>query len=122
MRSLWAIICRWWDKQFPLQLEDAWALPQHIVSVEDITQLGNGAEALLKNPVLITALRQLEAEILRQWRDSGGDEGEKREWLWLKLRTVDDLPNVLHRYVGAAKVEKDRQDLAALEKKQGKYR
>lgn len=122
VRRLWAIICRYWQTQIQEGGADRPKAYQTSEIVTEVAQLGAGAELLLRNATLHTALKALEAEILGQWRDSGAQDGDKREWLWLKLRTVDDLPQLLHGWVDAARIEKDRKELADLEAKQGKYK
>lgn len=118
MRKLAALFWRWYDWLFPLRpvpLED-------VENIKDAIERGAEAERVLGNRVLKAAMKELEGEIVRQWRESGLADEAKREWLWLKLRTLDDLPGVLRAWVQDGKVEKDRQELEALAEKQGKYR
>lgn len=64
---------------------------------------GKHAEQLLGDPLLHDAFVQVEAEIMRVWRDTDAGQVHDRERLWLSLQLLSGVQRALFNVVQTGK-------------------
>jgi len=70
---------------------------------------GNTAKGILNDPVVVEALENLKDYYLNQWKNSNEAETDKRERVYLSLRTLEDVIAELESFVTSGKIATNEQ-------------
>lgn len=76
------------------------------MTADEEIRLGDRAAQLLQDEVLSLAMNNIEADMLKAWRDSRANDIEGREKIWQHLKQRDAVKAELERMVSAGKMAK----------------
>lgn len=93
------------------------------MTLDEEIRIGDRAEQLLKDDVLSLVFSDIEADCIRDWRNSPARDSEGREKVWQYLRMTDAIKAQLRVRVDAGKMAKAKLEhenkMRAFEKEHG---
>lgn len=81
---------------------------------EDRIIRGKNAEQLLSNPLLDDAFTSIEAELVNDWKQSGGLTSEAREAMFLKLSVLSEVKAKIESFITDGKITQNRLNMKTL--------
>lgn len=81
---------------------------------EDRIIRGKNADQLLSNPLMDDAFTSIEAEIVNDWKQSGGLSSADREAMFLKLSVLSEVKAKLESFITDGKISQNRLNMKTL--------
>jgi hypothetical protein len=84
------------------------------VTTEDRIIRGKSAEQFLSNPLMDDAFTSIEAEIVNDWKQSGGLPTADREAMFIKLSVLSEVKAKLESFINDGKISQNRLNMKTL--------
>ena len=84
------------------------------MTTEDRIIRGKSAEQFLSNPLMDDAFTSIEAEIVADWKQSGGLPTADREAMFLKLSVLSEVKAKLESFINDGKISQNRLNMKTL--------